>query len=95
MIACEGEKDLEIEEIFTENCVRDAKQIHPTLKEVQRKMKGFDESLILYTYHKLNGREQEAETYLREWEEEQKILSKTLRKLNSQPITEENVKHIE
>ncbi len=79
-----NEKDLEIEEIFTDNCVREHTAIHPTLKEVQRKMKGFDESLILYTYHKLNGRETEAETYLREWNDEQELLAESLRKINSQ-----------
>lgn len=84
----EGDKDMGIEEIFTENCIRDYKSIHPTLKEVRRKLKGFDESLILYTYHKLNGREEEAETYLREWNDEQEILSDTLRKLNSNTIVE-------
>jgi hypothetical protein len=87
------EKDLEIEEIFTEDCVKQSKHRHPTLKEVQRKMKGFDESLILYTYHKLNGREQEAETYLREWEEEQELLGQTFKKIQqnliSNDITEE------
>jgi hypothetical protein len=49
-------------------------------------MVGFDESLILYTYHKLNGRDAEAETYLREWNEEQELLSNTLGKLNSNVI---------
>lgn len=89
------EKDLEIEEIFTEDCVKQSKHKHPTLKEVQRKMKGFDESLILYTYHKLNGREEEAETYLREWNDEQELLNEHFRKINSHLTIEANDEHIE
>lgn len=54
------------------------KHPHPTLKQVQTKMKGFDESLILYTYHKLNGREEEAASYLAEWEEEQEAIRNEL-----------------
>lgn len=76
------EKDLEIEEIFTDQPTK--MPIHPTLKEVRRKMVGFDESLILYTYHKLNGREEEAETYLREFNYEQELLAENLRKLNNE-----------
>lgn len=86
MISTE-EKDLEIEEIFTADCVKSTKAIHPTLKEVQRKMKGFPEELIFYTYHKLNGRYAEAETYLREWENEQLILQNNLKQLSQSIIT--------
>jgi len=47
------------------------RSLRPTLKEVRRKMVGFDESIIQYMYHHMNGREEEARTYLEEWEDEQ------------------------
>lgn len=65
-----------------------------TLKQVQKQMKGFDESLVMYMYHHLNGREEEARTYLAEWEEEQEELKHSfsllndLQKLNSSPNTD-------
>ena len=55
---------------------------HPTLKEVQKKMQGFPESLVYYTYHKLNGREEEAQSYLNEWNEEQEELANLFSKRN-------------
>ena len=85
----EGEKDLAIEEIFTSDCVKESKQLHPTLNQVRKKLQGFDESLIMYTYHKMNGREQEAESYLQEFYEQQEELNQNLRKLNSDAIIED------
>jgi predicted DNA-binding protein YlxM (UPF0122 family) len=79
-----------IEEIFTEDCVKQSKQIHPTLNQVRKKLQGFDEALIMYTYHKMNGRFKEAFTYLEEFNEQQEELNQNLRKLNSQPMIEEN-----
>lgn len=66
------------------------KHPHPTLKQVQTKMKGFDESLILYTYHKLNGREEEAASYLAEWEEEQEAIRNELKPTTE--FSQENIK---
>jgi hypothetical protein len=58
-------------EYNSESGMKESVHIHPTLKMVQKKMKGFDEALIMYVYHKMNGREQDAQSYLEEWEEEQ------------------------
>ena len=83
----------DILEYNNEDGVKESKHKHPTLTMVQKQMKGFDESLILYVYHKMNGREQEAQTYLEEWNEEQEELHKVFLKkneLNSQlSITED------
>ena len=56
--------------------------LRPTLKEVQRKMRGFDESLVMYVYHHMNGREYEAQTYLDEWEEQQNAMREELQEQN-------------
>lgn len=58
-------------EYNSETGMKESVHIHPTLKMVQKKMKGFDEALIMYVYHKMNGRDQEAQSYLEEWQEEQ------------------------
>jgi hypothetical protein len=79
----------DILEFNSEDGVKENKHKHPTIKQVQKQMKGFDESLVMYVYHKLNGREQEACTYLQEWEDEQEELKQSfglineLNKLNS------------
>lgn len=88
-----------IEDIFeftNETAVKESKHLHPTLKQVEKKMKGFDEALIMYVYHHLNGRENEALSYLQEWNEEQEELHNSFNKKNelleikSNDITEEN-----
>lgn len=85
----------EIIEINTEDCIKESKHKHPTLKEVQKKMQGFPESLIFYTYHKLNGRDQEAESYLNEWHDEQEELYNSFNKKNDLNQIETNKKQIE
>lgn len=62
--------------------VQSPHKLHPTLKEVQRKMRGFDESLIMYVYHHMNGRESEAQTYLEEWQEQQNAMREELKEQN-------------
>ena len=69
--------------------------VRPTLKQVQAKLKGFDDSLILYTYHKLNGREEEAASYLAEWEEEQQSIREELQPLRNVKISLDNIKEVE
>ena len=87
----------EILEYSNEDGVKESKHKHPTLKQVQKQLQGFDESLVLFVYHKMNGREDEANSYLAEWEDEQKELNESfkvkndLEKINSMSITETNV----
>lgn len=69
-------------EFNNDDGVKESKLKHPTLKQVQKKMRGFDESLIMYVYHQLNGREQEAQSYLAEWNEEQDELHQAFLKQN-------------
>lgn len=69
-------------EYNSEDGVKESKHKHPTLKQVQKQMKGFDESLVLYVYHHLNGREEEAQSYLAEWNEEQEELHQSFLKQN-------------
>ena len=77
-----------------ETAIKESKHKHPTLKQVQKQLKGFEESLILYVYHKMNGRFDEAQSYLQEWDEEQEELHNVFKKrneLNSQlTITDDN-----
>lgn len=80
----------DIIEVNSEDAIKNDKQIHPTLKEVQKKMQGFPESLIYYTYHKLNGRDEEAKTYLHEWQDEQDELHNSFKKQNELNQIEEN-----
>jgi hypothetical protein len=72
----------DILEYNNEDAVKSSKFKHPTLKQVQKQMKGFDEALILFVYHKLNGREEVASTYLQEWEEEQEDIKDSFKKRN-------------
>ena len=53
-----------------------------TLKQVQKQMKGFPEELIMYVYHHMNGRENEAQSYLQEWESEQEELRNSFYRVN-------------
>lgn len=71
-------------EYNSETGIKESTHIHPTLKMVQKKMKGFDEALIMYVYHKMNGREQEAESYRLEWEEEQEGIRTELERQSKQ-----------
>lgn len=66
----------------------------PTLKQVQKQLKGFDEPLIMYVYHKMNGRLEEAESYLREWEEEQEEIKEAYaKKISEVNVNECNAEH--
>ncbi len=73
------ETEYNLTDVFTKENV---KHPHPSLKTVQMKMKGFDESLIMFVYHKLNGRDEEAQSYLSEWEYEQDVMRTELQKQN-------------
>lgn len=68
------------EEYNLTDIVANQKHPHPSLKTVQMKMKGFDETLIMYVYHKLNGREDEAQSYLNEYQYEQDVMRTELQK---------------
>lgn len=72
----------DILEYNNEDGIKESKHKHPTLKQVQKQMKGFDESLVMYMYHHLNGREEDAKTYLAEWEDEQEEIKLALQKQN-------------
>ena len=72
----------EILEFTNETAVKESKHKHPTLKQVRKQMQGFDEARVMYVYHKLNGRFDEAETYLQEWDEEQDELHISFNKRN-------------
>jgi hypothetical protein len=78
----------DIMEYSNETAIKESQHPHPTLKQVQKQMRGFDEAIIMYVYHKMNGRFDEAQSYLQEWDEEQEELHCTFMKkneLNSQP----------
>ena len=72
------------------NTSQQKKTIPTTLKQVQKQMKGFDESLVMYVYHHLNGREEEAKSYLEEWNEEQEEIANSLKKQNELKYATEN-----
>lgn len=80
----------DILEYNNEDAVKESKHLHPTLKQVQKQMKGFDESLVMYVYHHLNGREEEAKSYLEEWNEEQEEIANSLKKQNELKYATEN-----
>ena len=50
----------------------------PTFAKVQRDLSGFHENIILYVYHSLNGRDEEAASYLEEYKCEQHSLANDL-----------------
>jgi hypothetical protein len=72
----------DILEFTNETAVKESKHKHPTLKQVRKQMQGFDEALVMYVYHQLNGRFDEASTYLQEWDEEQEELHTSFKKRN-------------
>lgn len=88
--------ELPFEEINISDCeTQKPTSLTPTtLKQVQKQMKGFDESLVLYMYHHLNGREGEARTYLAEWEEEQEELKHSFRLMNDLQKLNENANQL-
>ena len=51
--------------------MNNGKPFHPTLPKVQRDLAGFSDSIIMYVYHSLNGRREEANSYLEEYKQEQ------------------------
>ena len=55
------------------------KTFRPTLPKVQRDLAGFSDSLILYVYHLLNGRQEEADSYLEEYKQEQETYANDLK----------------
>ena len=69
-------------EFNNEDGIKSSKNLHPTLRMVEKQMKGFPEELVMYVYHHLNGREEDARTYLEEWETEQEQLRNYFHKVN-------------
>ncbi len=62
----------------------------PTLEKVKKDMDGMPYELIMFCYHKLNDRDEEAQTYLESYKEEQ-ILMKT--ELMNPQIIEETMEN--
>lgn len=54
------------------------KQFKPSLEKVMKDLDGFSHEIIMYVYHKLNGRDEEAQTYLDTHKEEQEQMKKEL-----------------
>lgn len=49
-----------------------------TLEKIQKDLEHFDYDLQMFLYHKLNGRENEAESYLNAYKFEQNAIKKEL-----------------
>lgn len=47
------------------------KPFRPTFQKVQKDLAGFSDNIVMYVYHHLNGREEEAQSYLEEYKQEQ------------------------
>lgn len=56
----------------------------PTLEKVMKVMEGFSYELQMYCYHKLNGRDDEALSYLEAYKEEQEAMRKELEVINDE-----------
>jgi hypothetical protein len=50
----------------------------PSIERVFRDLEGFGYETKMYVYHKLNGRDEEAETYLNTYKQEQKQMMEEL-----------------
>ena len=59
--------------------MNNGKTFHPTLPKVQRDLAGFSDSIIMYVYHHLNGREEEGQSYLEEYKQEQESYANELK----------------
>ena len=59
--------------------MNNGKPFHPTLPKVQRDLAGFSDSIIMYVYHSLNGRQDEANSYLEEYKQEQESYANELK----------------
>ena len=53
----------------------------PSLERVFRDLEGFSYETKMFVYHKLNGRDEEAETYLNTYKQEQKKMKEELDKV--------------
>lgn len=54
------------------------KEFRPTLEKVMTDLHNFPHEIQMYVYHKLSGRDQEAETYLETYKTEQKQMKSEL-----------------
>lgn len=61
----------------------------PSLERVFRDLEGFGFETKMYVYHKLNGRDEEAESYLSTYQYEQKQMKEELEPLIPLPKIEE------
>lgn len=55
-----------------------SKQFKPSLEKVEKDLNGFSHEIIMYVYHKLNGRDEIAQTYLDTHNEEQTKMKEEL-----------------
>lgn len=51
----------------------------PTMEKIQRDMAHFDFEIQMYIYHKLNGRDGEAQSYLDAYFEQQDLMREELK----------------
>ena len=54
-------------------------EFRPSLEKVFKDLDGFTYETKMYVYHKLNGRDEEAETYLNTYKYEQKLMMEELK----------------
>jgi ferredoxin-thioredoxin reductase catalytic subunit len=54
-------------------------QFKPSLERVESVLEGLDHEIIMYIYHKCNGRNEEAQTYLNCFCEEQRQMLRELK----------------
>lgn len=54
------------------------KQFKPSLEKVMKDLDGFQHEIKMYVYHKLNGRDDEAQSYLDTYNEEQTQMKEEL-----------------
>lgn len=66
------------------------KQFKPSLEKVMKDLEGFSHEIIMYVYHKLNGRDEEAQTYLDTYQEEQQQMKEELAVMTEEEINEFN-----
>ena len=60
------------------NTIGKKKTFRPSLEKVEKDLEGFSHEQIMYCYHKLNGRNEEAESYLSTLKFEQEAMKEEL-----------------
>jgi len=67
-------------------------KFRPSLERVMKDLNGLDYELQMFIYHKMNGREEEAQTYLDTYKYN---AEKTKMELEIKPVFKDNVKIVE